>query len=105
MKRDILSMDLPELTAAVRELGQPAYRAGQIFSWLHKSGAATFDEMTNLPKTLREALHDNFVIFGCAIEKKLISEYDETVKYLFRLHDGEFIESVLMKYKIGRAHV
>lgn len=101
MKRDILSMDLPELTAAVKEMGQPAYRAGQIFSWLHKSGVASFDEMTNLPKTLREALHDNFVIFGCAIEKKLISEYDETVKYLFRLHDGEFIESVLMKYRYG----
>lgn len=94
-------MDLPELTAAVKEMGQPAYRAGQIFSWLHKSGVASFDEMTNLPKTLREALHDNFVIFGCAIEKKLISEYDETVKYLFRLHDGEFIESVLMKYRYG----
>ncbi|MBQ6066916.1 MAG: 23S rRNA (adenine(2503)-C(2))-methyltransferase RlmN [Clostridia bacterium] len=101
MKRDVLSMDLPELTAAVKEMGQPAYRAGQIFSWLHKSGAADFDEMTNLPKTLRETLHDNFVIFGCAIEKKLISEYDETVKYLFRLHDSEFIESVLMKYKYG----
>lgn len=101
MKQDILSMDLPALTEAVRALGQPAYRAGQIYQWLHKNGAADFDEMTNLPKTLRAALHDNFVIFGCAIEKKLISEYDGTIKYLFRLHDGEFVETVLMKYKYG----
>ena len=101
MKQDILSMNLSELTDAVKSMGQPAYRAGQIYQWLHKNGAADFDEMTNLPKTMREQLHDNFVIFGCAIEKKLISEYDGTVKYLFRLHDGEFVETVLMQYKYG----
>lgn len=101
MKQDILSMNLPELIAAIKAMGQPSYRAGQIYQWLHKNGAADFDEMTNLPKSLRETLHDNFVIFGCAIEKKLISEYDGTVKYLFRLHDGEFVETVLMQYKYG----
>ena len=101
MKKDILSMDLAELAAEIRAMGQPAYRAGQIFAWLHRSRVTDFDGMTNLPKTLREALHDNFVIFGCTIEKKLISEYDETIKYLFRLHDGECVETVLMKYKYG----
>ena len=101
MKKDILSMDLAGLAAEIRAMGQPAYRAGQIFGWLHKSCVADFDGMTNLPKSLRAALHDNFVIFGCAIEKKLISEYDETIKYLFRLHDGECVETVLMKYKYG----
>ena len=101
MKKDILSMDLPQLSREIAALGQPAYRAGQIYGWLHRQGAADFDAMGNLPKTLRQALHDNFVIFGCAIEKKLISEYDGTVKYLFRLHDGELIETVLMKYKYG----
>ncbi len=101
MKKDILSMDLPELTEEIKALGQPAYRAGQIYKWLHQAGENSFDGMTNLPKALREQLHDNFVIFGCSIEKKLISEYDETVKYLFRLHDGECVETVLMKYKYG----
>lgn len=101
MEKDILSMDLPELTEEIKALGQPAYRAGQIYKWLHQAGENSFDGMTNLPKALREQLHDNFVIFGCSIEKKLISEYDETVKYLFRLHDGECVETVLMKYKYG----
>ena len=101
MNKDILSMDLPELTEEIKALGQPAYRAGQIFKWLHEAGVTDFDEMTNIPKTLRQQLHDNFVIFGCAIEKKLISGYDETIKYLFKLYDGELIETVLMKYKYG----
>lgn len=101
MNKDILSMDLPELTEEIKALGQPAYRAGQIFKWLHEACVADFDEMTNIPKNLRQQLHDNFVIFGCAIEKKLISGYDETIKYLFKLYDGELIETVLMKYKYG----
>ena len=101
MKEDIASMTLPELTAAVAKLGQPKYRAGQIFRWLHKVGVQAFDEMTDLPRQLRADLSNNFVIFSCSIEKKLCSEYDNTVKYLFRLHDGEIIESVVMQYKYG----
>lgn len=100
-KRDILSMSFEELSAALKEMGEPAFRAKQIYLWLHSSCVASFDEMTNLSKTLRQRLDDNFVIFAAAIEKKLISEYDGTNKYLFRLHDGEFVESVLMKYKYG----
>ena len=100
-KRDILSMSLQELTEAMAELNQPKFRAKQIFSWLHKFCAVSFDEMTNISKDLREKLDDNFVIFTAAIEKKLISEYDNTQKYLFSLHDGECVESVLMKYKYG----
>ena len=83
------------------ELGQPAFRAGQVFRWLHKECVQSFEEMTNLPLNLRQQLNDNFVIIGAAIEKKLISEYDYTVKYLFRLFDGQCIESVLMQYKHG----
>ena len=94
-------MTLPELTYAVAALGQPKYRAGQIYRWLHKANAVSFDEMTDLPVGLRASLDDNFVIFSCSIEKKLISEYDNTVKYLFALHDGEMIESVVMEYKYG----
>lgn len=100
-KRDILSMSFEELTAAVKELGEPAFRAKQIYSWLHVSCVTSFDDMTNISKALRQKLNDNFVIFTVSIEKKLISEYDYTQKYLYKLHDGEFIESVLMKYKYG----
>lgn len=100
-KRDILSLSFDELSAAVKELGEPAFRTKQIYSWLHLSCVTSFDEMTNISKALRQKLDDNFVIFTVSIEKKLISEYDYTQKYLFRLHDGEFIESVLMKYKYG----
>ncbi len=94
-------MTFDELSEAVREMGEPKFRAKQIYSWLHSSCVVSFDEMTNLSKDLRKKLDDNFVIFSLSIEKKLISEYDDTKKYLFKLYDGEFIESVLMKYKYG----
>ena len=100
-KRDILSMSAEELAAALKEMNEPAFRAKQIYSWLHSTCVISFEEMTNISKTLRQKLDDNFVIFGVSIEKKLVSEYDDTQKYLFRLHDGEFVESVLMKYKYG----
>lgn len=100
-KRDILSMSFEELSAALKEMGEPAFRAKQIYLWLHSSCVTSFDEMTNLSKQLRQRLDDNFVIFTAAIEKKLVSEYDDTNKYLFKLHDGEFVESVIMKYKYG----
>ncbi len=101
MKKDILSLNLQELTNEITALGQPKFRAKQIYRWLHKSFVTEFSQMSDLSLSLRELLNDNFVIFGCTIEKKLVSEYDSTVKYLFKLHDGEFIESVLMKYKYG----
>ena len=100
-KRDILSMSAEELAAALKEMNEPAFRAKQIYAWLHSACVTSFEEMTNISKALRQKLDDNFVIFGVSIEKKLVSEYDDTQKYLFRLHDGEFVESVLMKYKYG----
>ena len=101
MKKDILSLNLDELINEIVALGQPKFRAKQIYRWLHKTFVTDFSEMTDISLGLRNILNDNFVIFGCAIEKKLVSEYDSTMKYLFRLHDGEFVESVLMKYKYG----
>ncbi len=101
MKKDILSLDLTELTNEITALGLPKFRASQIYRWLHKVGVTSFSEMTDLSLPLRETLDDSFVIFSCCIEKKLVSEYDSTMKYLFKLHDGEFVESVLMKYKYG----
>ena len=100
-KQDIASLPLPVLTDLLAEQQLPKYRAAQVYRWIHQKGAVTFAEMTDLSKALREQLDDNFVIFSCAIEKKLISCYDSTVKYLFRLHDGEMIESVVIKYKYG----
>lgn len=101
MKTDIKSLSLDELKTEMEDLGEKAFKAKQIYSWLHKHGAESFDEMTNISKTLRENLKNSYDIHNCSIEKKLVSMYDSTVKYLFKLHDGELIESVVMKYKYG----
>lgn len=101
MKRDIKSMTQAELSSAFSELGLPAFRAKQVWQWLQEKGVMSFDLMTNISKDLREKLKNEFDIFGCEVEKKSVSALDSTVKYLFRLIDGEFIESVLMKYKYG----
>ncbi len=101
MKKDIKSMSLTELEAEIKQLGQPKFRAGQIFDWLQKRMVSSFDEMTNLSKDFRAELEENYYIADCVIEEKFSSQLDETVKYLFRLNDGECIESVLMKYNHG----
>ena len=101
MKQDIKSLTLQELTTQIVDLGLPKFRAGQIYSWLHKQCAESFDEMTNLSKDLRAKLDEVYEIKNCQIERKLESQIDDTKKYLFKLNDGEFIESVLMKYKYG----
>lgn len=101
-KIDILSLSLDELKAEIKNMGLPSFRATQIYDWLHKKGAVTFSEMTNISKDLITKLGDNFVIFSCTIEKKLVSLYDNTVKYLFSLSDGEYLECVVMDYKYGR---
>ncbi|MBQ2420839.1 MAG: radical SAM protein, partial [Clostridia bacterium] len=101
MKKDIKSMTLVELENEMKLIGQPKFRAGQIFDWLQKRCVTTFDEMTNLSKELRSLLDDGYYIANCEIEDRFDSKLDETVKYLFRLNDGECIESVLMKYEHG----
>ena len=101
MKKDIVSMNFEELSIELKEMGLPKFRATQIYDWLHKKCVASFDEMTNISKDLISKLNDNFVIFSCTIEKKLVSQYDNTVKYLFSLPDGEYLECVVMDYKYG----
>lgn len=101
MLKDIRAYNLEELKAEMEHLGEKKFVASQIFSWLHKHKASSFDDMTNISKVLREKLKNYYDIYGCTIEKKLVSVYDDTVKYLFKLHDGEYIESVVMKYKYG----
>ena len=100
-KIDIVSLNFNELSAAFKDMGLPKFRATQVYDWLHKKGAVSFDEMTNISKDLIKKLNDNFVIFSCSIEKKLVSRYDNTVKYLYSLPDGEYLECVVMDYKYG----
>ncbi len=98
---DIKSLTYEELSAEIQNAGLPKFRAGQIYKWLHQFGVQSFDEMTDLSKKLREELGKNYFIPCCEIEDKYTSKLDETVKYLFRLYDGEYVESVIMKYKYG----
>lgn len=99
-KTDIKSLLPDELEEFLTELGQPKFRAVQIFKWLH-SGITDFEEMTNIPKTLRDILKERYYIADVQIARRLESKIDSTVKYLYKLHDGEYIESVLMKYHHG----
>lgn len=100
-KSDIKSMTLSQLTQECKAAGLPAYRAKQIYRWLHVRGVASFDDMTDISKDLRSKLSESFEIFGCTVERKQVSAIDGTVKYLFALNDGELVESVVMKYKYG----
>lgn len=93
-------MTLSELEDALKELSLPKFRVKQIYLWLRK-GVESFDEMSNLPKDLRKTLCNIFSIYGVKIKKRLESRVDDTVKYLYELHDGECIESVVMKYNHG----
>ena len=99
-KTDIKSMNEAEISSLLAEMGQPKFRAVQLFKWL-QSGVGSFDEMTNIPKDLREKLDESCYIADVKIERKLVSQIDGTVKYLYKLYDGEYIESVLMKYEHG----
>ena len=99
-KQDIRSMYLTELEEMLGELGQPKFRAAQLFRWL-QSGETDFDNMTNLPLSLRDKLKEKTYIADVKIVRKFKSRLDETVKYVYELYDGEYIESVLMKYEHG----
>lgn len=99
---DLKSMTLEELTDVCLSLGMKKFRAAQVFDWLCK-GVDSFDEMKNLPKSERALLAERYYISSTSIEEKFCSKLDETVKYLYRLSDGELIESVVMKYKHGRS--
>ncbi len=101
MNCDIRSLSYEELAAETESLGYPRFRAAQIFSWLHNKTVISFDEMTDLSKPVREQLKEKYTLQNCETETKLVSKIDGTVKYLFKLHDGEFVESVVMKYKYG----
>ena len=100
MKTDIKSLYYDELENFITEAGFPKFRARQVHGWLNK-GVTRFDEMRNIPRNLAEFLTASSYISVANIEKKLVSRYDKTVKYLFRFNDGEFVETVVMSYKHG----
>ena len=100
-KIELAALTLPELKTWLTGKGQQAFRADQIYRWLHKNPVDSFEEMTNLSKPLRALLSQQAQLFSVNIEKKLVSSIDGTVKYLYRLHDGNFVETVVMHYRHG----
>ena len=97
---NIKSLTQPELAALLKELGQPQFRAKQLYKWLH-SGARSYDEMTNLPKSLRDTLAREHPIYVPKPVRKQESLKDGTIKYLWELSDGNCVETVLMRYNYG----
>ena len=100
-KADLKSMATAELESFLSELGEPKFRAKQLFSWMHEKRVNSFEEMTNLPRGLREKLGETAYLTSFTIEQKFVSKLDGTVKYLYRLPDGEYVESVWMRYEHG----
>ena len=102
-KIDILSLTKDELSEKIKELGEKAFRAKQIYEWLHVKKATSFSQMSNISKDLQDKLDKFFCIKSLKIKKRLVSSIDNTVKYLYGLEDGEAVECVLMEYKHGNS--
>ncbi len=99
MKTDLRDLTIEELKALCQQLSLPAYRAGQIFSAIYK--VDSIDAITTLSKDLRAALSEHFYIGNLVCAEKQVSKKDGTVKFLFQLHDGNYIETVFMRYNHG----
>ena len=97
---NLKSMTLPELSDALKAMGQPAFRARQLYTWLHR-GARSYGEMSNLPATLRERLEREYPICPPQVVRRQESARDGTIKYLWQLADGNCVETVLMRYHYG----
>ena len=94
------SMTQQEIAGVLKEMGQPAFRAKQLFSWLHK-GVRSYDQMTNIPQNLRQLLAEKYPIHAPEVVRKQESQRDGTIKYLWKLADGNCVETVLMRYHYG----
>ena len=97
---NLKSRTLPELQALLKELGEPAFRAKQVYQWLHR-GVRTYDEMTNISQALRQKLAEHYPINAPVAVRKQESQRDGTIKYLWQLSDGNCVETVLMRYHYG----
>lgn len=93
-------MTLPQMMQVLSQMGEPKFRAKQVFTWLHR-GVTDFEQMTDISRALREKLAEQFYITAPKIARKLQSQKDGTVKYLWELRDGNCVESVLMEYHHG----
>ena len=102
-KKDIASYSFEELQEEMLAIGEKGFRSRQIYSWIHEKLVDDFEEMTNLPKTLRQKLESAYEIRRVEMEKRQISKIDGTNKFLFCLKDGNMVESVMMKYKHGNS--
>ena len=100
MMKHLRSMTLPEMTQLFKDLGQPSFRAKQVYTWLHK-GVRSYEEMTNLPKGLRDTLAEQYPLLVPQVVRKQESQKDGTIKYLWKLSDGNCVETVLMRYHYG----
>ena len=103
MKKDIRSYGYTELQKELEHLGEKAFRARQVYEWLHVKLSDSFAEMTNLSLKLREKLDGEYEIFPVSPVERQISRLDGTNKFLCRLWDGNMVESVLMRYKHGNS--
>ena len=97
---EIKNLNLSELKSTLTDLGQPGFRARQVYTWLHR-GVRSFEEMTDLPKPLRQSLAERFLLTAPQVLRRQESKLDGTVKYLWQLHDGNCVETVLMQYHHG----
>ena len=97
---NLKSLTQPEIGALLKEMGQPAFRAKQIYTWLHK-GVRSYEEMGNVPKALRQLLEEQYPICAPEVVRKQESQKDGTIKYLWQLSDGNCVETVLMRYHYG----
>lgn len=102
-KQDIMLYSLDELKEYLNSIGEKPFRAKQIYEWLHQKLVECFDDMTNISNNLKEKLNNDFYIQSLEMVQILTSKIDGTQKFLFRLNDGNVIESVLMRYKHGNS--
>lgn len=100
---DIKSLNLDELTEYIISLGEPRFRAKQLYEWMHVKLVSDYDDMSNIPQKLKDKLRENTFFASLVPAKVQVSKEDGTAKYLFRLHDGNYIESVLMHYHHGNS--
>lgn len=103
MNKDIKSLSLPELTAEIEALGEKPFRAKQLYEWMHVKLVRGYDEMTNIPKSLKAKLEENFTYTALGEVTVQTSKLDGTKKFLFKLNDGNMVESVLMRYHHGNS--
>ena len=101
--RDLKSMTIEEMTALMKELGFPAFRARQLYRWIHVSLVRDYSEMTNIPKAMAQKLSEEYPLTAVRMIDRQVSKLDGTQKFLFAMGDDSLVESVFMRYKFGNS--